>query len=153
MCWLNLIVCAHPRRRRRQLGNDDYHSAASSMSFRTKEMLLSAILCILTSWKRPVTTTGFDHDDCVIQDETHFGCSHSPRGNGSMPFGRVQKTNQFSFIVVITFTRTFADRICGRRQGHPTFALPVIRKKFHFFLFLKSGNMDQTTLFGLVTLK
>ena len=23
-----------------------------------------------------------------------------------------------------------------RRQGHPTFALPVIRKKFHFFLFL-----------------
>ena len=41
-----------------------------------------------------------------------------------------------------------------RRQGHPTFALPVIRKKFHFFFsFFWSGNMDQTTLFGLVTLK
>ena len=135
VCWLNLIVCAHPRRRRRQLGNDDYHSAASSMSFRTKEMLLSAILCILTSWKRPVTTTGFDHDDCVIQDETHFGCSHSPRGNGSMPFGRVQKTNQFSFIVVITFTRTFADRICGDARVTQPLHYLSFEKNFIFFSF------------------
>ena len=110
------------------------------MSFRTKEMLLSAILCILTSWKRPVTTTGFDHDDCVIQDETHFGCSHSPRGNGSMPFGRVQKTNQFSFIVVITFTRTFADRICG--DARVTQPLHYLSFEKISFLIRKHGPDD-----------